>query len=105
MFSKKSRFTIVDKETGKKIKTVKVNVKEENQIKLKLSEALEKINNIHGNINGLTLKELQEIINKPEYKNIVDTSFIEIEDNLNEHEKMTRAFIIMEVCQQYGIKF
>jgi len=105
MFSKKSRFSIVDKKTGKKIKTVKVNVKEENQIKLKLSETLEKINNIHGDINGLSLNELQEIIRKPEYKNIVDTSFIEIEEDLDEHEKMTRAFIIMEVFQKYGIKF
>lgn len=105
MFNRKSKFIVIDKETGKEIKNVKVNVKEERNIKEKLSEALEKLIALHGNISGLTFAEFGEIIKNPKYKDVAQDSFFEHEEDLDEYEIMTRALIMKEVFIEYGILF
>jgi len=105
MFNKKAQFTVIDKETGQKIKNVKVDVKEENKLKAKLSEALERINALHGNISGLTFAEFGEIIKNPKYQDVVQSNVFEYEKGLDEYEIMTRVLIMQEVFQEHGIIF
>lgn len=83
---------------------VDVNVSDEEILRKKISEALNQVKSIYGDLTGLTLEQFRKIISRPELKEICKSNLLDFQLNCaDEDEFLVTLFIFAEEFQKFGI--
>lgn len=86
---------------GKHLAAVFVDDKEVDELKLKITELMNKAKVIYGDVTGLTQIEFLSLYTNPKYKEL-NVDFFK-PDGLSEDEIMVRLSIMSEEFKKYGI--
>lgn len=102
MNSDKTNFVVITK--GQKINKVTISIKEEEEIRFKIFEALSKFKTIYGDIKGLSFENFTSLCQSPGYESIKNLNIISSDNlNLSEIEIMVRMSIVKEEFEKNGI--
>ncbi len=83
---------------------IDVNVSEEQILRKKISEVLNLVKTIYGDLTGLTLSQFKAICDRPEFEKILKSDAFDFNLNCDDQDELqVRLFIVAEEFEKFGI--